>query len=54
MTDGWVEQTFDENGKLISQKFVAQGEIEYYDDKGEILTEPTTELYHPFDMVQPQ
>jgi len=51
VTQGYVEQTFDNDGNFISQRFFAEGEVEYIDTdtfKGNPL-----ETYEPFDMVQP-
>lgn len=58
ITDGCVIQTF-EDGKCVSQKFVAGNDCEYEDESGDILysgkelTFITRELYQPFNMVQP-
>lgn len=51
ITGGYVEQLFDDDGKLVSQKFVADhGDCEY-ERLGEAYS---TNCYAPFDMVQPR
>lgn len=47
-TNGQVEQEFDLNGKLISQKFIADAEVEFSEEN-----DINDSLYHPFDMNQP-
>jgi UDP-N-acetylmuramoylalanine-D-glutamate ligase len=53
-TDGRIEQIFDEEGNLISQKFKAGGDTNYYDSNSVLHhDDPRTNFYAPFDMVQP-
>jgi hypothetical protein len=51
-SDGYVEQVFDDNGKCISQRFVAVDSVEYTDEDGEIIEQ--RDFYYPFDMAQPE
>lgn len=53
ITQGYVEQIFDDNGKLIEQFFKAGDHVEWVDGNGD-PTHPGTlvDAYHPFDMVQ--
>ena len=45
ITDGYVTQEFDVNGKLINQVFTAEGEVE--------ILGTEKDYYHPFDMKGP-
>ena len=54
IVEGYVEQTFDERGRLISQHFVAYSEVTHYDNEtNEVLSSdhPATNFYAPFEMV---
>lgn len=55
-TDGWVEQTFDDEGNLLEQKFVTSDIADYEDVNGKLLdvNDKRRIFYHPFDMVQPE
>jgi hypothetical protein len=54
IVQGFVRQLFDDDGKLISQEFEFDGEIQYLDDDGdEIIIPKPMHLYHPYDMVNP-
>jgi len=52
ITEGHVKQTFDDEGNLIEQRFVAS-DSEYEDDQGEPIDCPASDPYHPFFMIQP-
>jgi hypothetical protein len=52
ITHGYVEQIFDDDGKIIEQKFVAGDQVEWEDHDGNPVTWQDHE-YHPFDMIQP-
>lgn len=52
-TDGFVIQTFDENGKCIHQEFVAGDTVDYEDENGNPI-DMFEHDYQPFDMVQPE
>jgi len=51
ITSGFVTQTFSEDGKLISQDFIAGDSVDWEDEN----FEPTDDegFYHPFEMKQP-
>jgi hypothetical protein len=51
-TPGVVRQRFDDNGELVSQSFIANGEVDYID--GSDMPVYDCYFYHPFDMVQPE
>lgn len=59
ITDGYVEQTFDDNAVCISQKFVAIDQVEYEDKDGNPVSSVISqefqkrEKYQPFGMLQP-
>ena len=50
ITSGQVEQEFDSLGKLVSQRFIAGGEVEWEGNESDTCRRI---VYHPFDMVQP-
>jgi len=55
ITDGWVEQIFDKDGKLVEQYFYAGDEgSQYKGDDGEYLPEEHKgyDFYSTFDMKQ--
>ena len=58
ITEGYVEQVFDDKGNCISQCFVAGTTVHYETDDGSFVTTASAEdcpdIYHPFDMVQPE
>jgi hypothetical protein len=60
ITTGFVIQDYDENGKCISQSFVAGDDVQFEDKNGNPLETDDGEKiernheYFPFDMVQPQ
>jgi hypothetical protein len=51
ITEGYVEQAFDEDGKLVKQKFVCGYPVEYENEDGSPAEDRI--FYAPFDMVQP-
>jgi len=51
-TEGYVKQEFDDDGKCISQKFVAGDKVDY-ENSGVPCSCPSNEQYQPYDMVQP-
>ena len=54
ITTGFVIQNY-EDGKCVSQEFVAGDEVEYEDETGDPVDFPDySEEYQPFDMVQPK
>jgi len=53
VTVGCVIQDFDEDGTLVSQEFIAGDQVEYEDENGDFVNEPSTSLYHPMNMIQP-
>jgi hypothetical protein len=59
VTHGYVVQRFDtETGQLVSQNFKASCDCDYEDTNGNPLDEGedldiALNLYHPFDMIQP-
>jgi len=58
ITEGYVSQEFDENGKCISQKFVAQNGSGSWEDETGVPLEQNdyksrSDWYQPFEMVQP-
>jgi len=54
ITTGFVIQEFDDNGKCIHQEFVAGDQVDYENDLGEkVEVGYDTDLFHPFEMVQP-
>lgn len=54
ITDGYVQQLFDsETKQLVSQKFVASDEC-YVEDTDVLCEHVYIDLYHPYDMVQPE
>jgi hypothetical protein len=56
-TTGVVEQTFNDAGECIEQKFMAGDEVEYETEDGDPINMMDMPLggneYCPFDMVQP-
>ena len=60
ITDGYVIQTYDENGKPVSQEFIAGKTCEWEKDEGDkspFIESPETAtkfVHFPFYMVQPQ
>lgn len=56
ITNGWVAQEFDENGKFLKQEFFAADPVEWEDEAGPIdvdtLPETVLKAYNCFDMVQ--
>ena len=59
ITPGFVIQTY-QDGKPVHQEFIAGDDVKYEDEKGETLDPSVnqqvdgTEIYQPFDMVQPR
>lgn len=51
ITVGYVVQSF-EDGKCVSQEFVAGDEVTCVDENGNVV-ELSESDYYPFDMVQP-
>jgi len=55
ITTGFVIQDYDDDGKCLSQEFVAGDDVTYEDEDGDIIFSPDIpEDYMPFDMVQPK
>jgi hypothetical protein len=55
ITVGFVVQSYDTNAKkFIEQNFTAGDQVDWEDEFGDTLSEPATNDYLPFDMVQPQ
>jgi len=55
ITVGFVVQTFDDEGKPISQEFIAGDDVSYENMKGEVIVPyPTPKKYLLFNMVQPE
>jgi hypothetical protein len=52
ITTGYVVQTFDPNGVLRHQEFIAGDQIDWTDDFDNPC-DPIENAYHPFDMFQP-
>ena len=56
ISEGYVEQTFNDAGECIAQNFVA-GEVEYETEDGDPINSMDMPLggreYFPFDMKQP-
>ena len=50
---GFVVQDFNEDGTLISQEFIAGDQVDYENEEGESVDEPSTSLYHPMNMIEP-
>ena len=57
ITEGHVEQEFDDKGNCVKQLFYASGEDHYEIDDGSFITmasaEDCPDTYYPFDMIQP-
>ena len=51
ITDGYVAQVFDENGKCVSQQFTVADQVNYEDEQGKHIL--PKDVFHTFDMVQP-
>jgi len=51
-TVGSVVQDFDDNGNLIFQEFIAGDQVDYEDEDGEAVDEPSAKSYHPMNMIQ--
>lgn len=52
ITHGWVEQSYDENGKCYRQEFFA-GDITTWENKNGPVDTPPKHEYQPFTMIQP-
>ena len=51
VTNGFVIQTFDDDGKLLAQEFIAEDSCSWENDYGEPLPEEDApNFYHPFEM----
>jgi hypothetical protein len=50
-TIGFVTQIFNEDGKFVSQSFIAGDQVEYENENGEAIN-PDVECYFPMDMEQ--
>jgi hypothetical protein len=53
ITTGFVIQEFSDDGKPISQEFIAGDEVDYENEDGEAIDMPENDTYLPFEMVQP-
>lgn len=51
ITAGFVVQTFDDNGKFISQEFIENGGVDFEDGCGNPV-EGDENLEHSFEMAQ--
>lgn len=59
VVEGYVKQTFDNDGNLVDQQFVASSDyVEYFDENGKAIVpadiHPKKLPYHSFDMVNPK
>lgn len=54
VTNGYVIQTFDDEGKCLDQEFIAEDGCTWEDEYGEELHEDIEHDYFPFHMVQPE
>ena len=52
LTTGYVLQKFNDEGQCVEQEFIAS-DVDYEDENGEAVEAPENEIYHPFNMVQP-
>jgi len=52
-TEGCVKQTFNREGKLLGQIFLASAEVEWIGLDDILIDCPNDSWYHPFMMVQP-
>lgn len=52
ITHGWVEQSYDKNGKCYRQEFFAGDIVTWEDKHGPI--HPLKYTYQPFTMMQPK
>lgn len=50
ITTGFVTQTFDPEGKLLEQNFIAGDQCDWENEDGEPIE--SENFYHPFDMVE--
>lgn len=53
-TVGFVVQNFDDDGKCISQSFIAGDQVDWEDENGDPIDEPDNVEYFPFEMKQPE
>ena len=53
ITTGFVIQDYGENGKCISQSFVARDDVQFEDEADNPIEQPESVEYFPFEMLQP-
>lgn len=54
ITVGFVIQNYNDEGKCISQEFVAGDHVDWEDDEGEIEIDEPDFPDFPMDMIQPK
>ena len=53
ITDGFVIQSYDEDGNCVAQEFIAGDPVDWENEDGNPIVIAPEHEYYPFHMVQP-